>query len=196
MKNITNKIKKAGIGFGLLTLAYTPLMSREKPVSVRTIKVGVTYNIVQTNKLSKNCFGIESLVEKKLKRRLFAEWEMGMYADTRKNAKITYSKMQTNIGLKYKPIMKNGWAMGGKLALGVSSEFYKEKENIITLEKKSLNKLVGLDVEKVFKNGVGINFGISKDINKNVWRLGIKLIFNPERQRSYSNRKSFPWPDF
>jgi len=143
MKNITDNLKNAGIVFGLLMLTFAPLEGQkiEKSQNFKpwTVKVGVTYNIVQKDEISKNCLGIETLLEKKLKDKLFAEWEIGLYADTRTTNAFIYSKMQTNMGLEYKPIMKNGWAMGGKAAIGVSSEFYKEIEDIVPSKKISLN---------------------------------------------------------
>ncbi len=196
MKKRSKKWMFGAIGFGILALTCVPLKSQGfKPL---TVKAGVAYNIVQTDELSKNCLGIETLLEKKLKERLFAEWEIGLYADTRTTSALVYSKMQTNMGLEYKPIMKNGWAMGGKAAIGVSSEFYKEIEEITPSKRVSLNKLVGLDAEKVFKNGAGINFGVSREIDRNIWRVGVKAILKPEskKQHNYSNRKSFPWPVF
>lgn len=184
MKKRSKKWMFGAIGFGILALTCVPLKSQGfKPL---TVKAGVAYNIVQTDELSKNCLGIETLLEKKLKERLFAEWEIGLYADTRTTSALVYSKMQTNMGLEYKPIMKGGWAMGGKLALGVSSEFYRRVEGERPIERVYLNKLVGLDVEKIFKNGAGINVGVSKEIDRNIWRIGIKGILKPE-SRKYNN---------
>lgn len=197
MRNITNNIKKAGVGLGLLILSYIPLKSQD--FKSLTVKAGVTYNIVQIDGLHKNSLGIETLLEKKLKERLSTEFETGLYSDTRANTKFAYSKLQTNFGLKYKPIMKNGWTIGGKLALGVSSEFYKEIESTdIVPERIAFNKLIGLDVEKVFKNGRGINLGVSREIDRNIWRIGIKGILRTEskKQQNYSNKKSYPWPQF
>lgn len=213
MKNITDNLKNAVIVFGLLMLTFAPLegqmnefqyikkaernyFEKSRDFKPLTVKVGVTYNIVQIDEISKNCLGIETLLEKKLKDKLFAEWEIGLYAVKRTTSALIYSKMQTNIGLEYKPIMKNGWAMGGKVAIGVSSEFYKEIEAIVPSERISLNKLVGLDVEKVFRSGAGINLGVSREIDRNIWRIGIKGIFKLESRNynNYSNRNSFPWP--
>ena len=181
MISTINNIKTAGIGFGIFALSCVPLMSQEKPF---TVKVGVAYNIVQTDEISKNCLGIETVLEKKLKEKLFTEWEIGLY--TRNTNTSIYSRMQTNIGLEYKPIMKNGWAMGGKAAIGVSSEFHKGVEetlygfNITSSSKRiSLNKLVELNVEKVFKNGAGVNFGVSREIDRNIWKVGAKVILKP-----------------
>jgi len=197
MKNIPNNIKKAGVGLGILALSYIPLKAQEnKPL---TVKAGVTYSIVQINGLHKNSLGIEALLEKNLGKRLSTEFETGLYSDTRANTKLAYSKLQTNLGLKYKPIMKNGWTIGGKLALGVSSEFYKEIENTdVCTERIAFNKLIGLDVEKVFKNGRGINLGVSREIDRNIWKIGIKGILRTEskNQQNYSNKKSYPWPQF
>ena len=61
MKNITNNIKKALVGLGIFILPYIPLKSQE---SNTLVKAGITYNLVQTEEISKNCFGIESLAEK------------------------------------------------------------------------------------------------------------------------------------
>lgn len=210
MKNINDNLKNAVIVFGLLMLTFAPLEGQknefhhlkkakkncfEKSQNFKPFKVkaGVTYNIVQIDEISKNCLGIETLLEKELKGRLFAEWEIGLYADTRTTSELIYSKMQTNMGLEYKPIMKNGWAMGGKAAIGVSSEFYEDIEDILPSERISLNKLVGLDAEKVFRNGAGINLGVSKEIDRNIWRIGIKVILKPESRNynNYSNTKSF-----
>lgn len=220
MKNITDNLKNAVIVFGLLMLTFAPLEGQQKLKEQSeelwikkpkknyfeksqnfkpwTVKVGVTYNIVQIDEISKNCLGIETLLEKKLKDKLFAEWEIGLYADTRTTSAFIYSKMQTNMGLEYKPIMKNGWAMGGKVAIGVSSEFYKETEEIVPSKRVSLNKLVGLDAEKVFRNGAGINLGVSREIDRKIWRIGIKGILKPEskKRNNWSDRKSYPWPSF
>ncbi len=174
MKKRSKKWMFGTIGLGILALICAPLKSQD--FKSETVKAGITYNIVQIDGLSKNCLGIEALFEKKLKERLFTEWETGLYADSRRTSALIYSKMQTNMGLKYKPIMKNGWAMGGKAAIGASSEFYKEIEQLGHSSRASLNKLVGLDVEKIFKNGAGINFGVSREIDKNIWRVGIKGI--------------------
>jgi hypothetical protein len=191
MTSMNNSLKKAGISLGLLALTSASLSAQENPLIV---KVGAAYNIVQTDELSKNSLGIETLLEKKLRERLFAEWEIGLYADTRATSNLIYSKMQTNIGLEYKPVMKNGWAMGGKFAIGVSSEFYKEIEQITPSKRISLNKLVGLDAEKVFHSGLGVNLGVSREIDKNIWRIGAKVILKSEskKQHNYSNRKSYP----
>lgn len=190
MRNITNNIKKAGVGLGLLTLSYIPLKAQEnKPV----VKIGIAYNIVQTDEISKNCFGIEALLEKNLGKRLSTEFETGLYSDTRANTKFAYSRIQTNFGLKYKPIMKNGWTIGGKLALGVSSEFYKEIESTdIVPERIAFNKLVGLDFEKIFKSSSGVNIGFSKEIDRNIWKVTAKWVF----KQGSRNKKSFPWPEF
>ena len=187
MKNITDSIKKFGIGFGLFILPYIPLKSQE---SNTLVKAGITYNLVQTEEISKNCFGIESLAEKGLGERLSIEWETGLYSST--NSESKYSKLQTNLGLKYKPFLKEGWSIGSKLALGVSSEFYNKPECVDNFERVALNKLVGLDAEKIFKNGRGINLSVSREIDRNIWRVGAKVILKPESRK----RKSFPWPDF
>jgi len=195
-----NNIIKAGMGLGLLLLTSAPLEAQksksyylnkakndnycfQKNPSI--VKAGIAYNIVRTDEFSKNCLGIEVLLETKLKERLFTELEIGFYLDTCAISSL-YSKMQTNMGLEYKPIMKGGWAMGGKLALGVSSEFYRRVEGERPIERVYLNKLVGLDVEKIFKNGAGINVGVSKEIDRNIWRIGIKGILKPE-SRKYNN---------
>ncbi len=194
MKKRLRKLWMFGvIGLGILALTCIPLKSQDfKPERVK-VKAGVTYNIVQIDELSKNCLGIETLLEKKLKERLFAEWEIGLYADTRSTSALIYSKMQTNVGLEYKPIMKNSWAMGGKVAIGASSEFYKEIEQLNHSSRVSLNKLVGFDVEKMFKNGEGINFGISREVDRNIWRIGIKGVLKLQDKGS---NKHFPWPMF
>lgn len=187
-------IKKAISGLGIVALSYLPLNAQEpNPLA---IKAGIAYNIVNITRLSKNSLGIETLLEKGLKERLYGEWEIGMYADTRTTNKIVYSKMQTNVGLKYKPIVKNGWSAGGKLALGVSNEFYKNIEEAIPTQRVTLNKLVGLDIEKKFKNGRGVNLAVSKEIDRNIWRIGLRGILKPESisHRNYSNR--YPWPQF
>lgn len=188
-------VTKIGAGLGIFSLSYVPLISQEKPL---LIKVGPAYNIVQTDEFSKNSLGIETLLEKKFQEKLSGEWEIGLYADTRTTNSIIYSKMQTNIGLKYKPFVKDGWSLGGKLALGVSDEFYKEIYKAEPCQKTSLNKLVALDAEKMFKSGTGINIGVSREIDRNIWKVGARFVLKPEskKQHNYSNRKSYPWPSF
>lgn len=197
MCKMTNKNNAAKIaaGLGILALSYNPLMAQEKQLAV---KVGPAYTIVQRNGFSKNAFGVETLLEDKLKKRLSVEWEIGMYADTRTTNSAIYSKMQTNLGLKYKPFVKNGWSMGGKAALGVSGEFYKEVESAAPYEKVSLTKLIALDTEKVFESGAGINIGVSREIDRKIWKVGAKLILKPEskQKRRGPIRKHFPWPSF
>jgi len=171
MKDIKNNLKKIGIGTGIILSSYLPLKSQENPL---VVKAGLTYNIVQTKEMSKNCLGFETVLEKNLKERLSVEGEVGLYADTRTTSEIVYSRMQMNMGLKYKPFVKNGWSMGGKLALGVSNEIYKPIECSNPLKETFLNKLVGLDVEKKFKNGKGLNISLSREIDRNVWKIGLK----------------------
>lgn len=183
-----------GVGLGVFVLSCSPSMSQGNPL---TEKVGIAY-LVQNEDYSKNCFGIETLLENKFKERLSGEWEIGLYADTRTTNSSIYSKMQTNIGLKYKPFIKNGWSMGGKAALGASGEFYKEVESAAPYERVSLTKLVALDAEKVFESGSGVNISVSREIDRKIWRIGAKLILKPEskQKRSSPIRKHFPWPSF
>lgn len=183
MGNTIKNIKKAGIGLGILALSYFPAKSQNfKPL---VTKAGIACNIIQTDRLSKDCLGIEALLEEKLKKRLSAELETGFYTDTYTNTILPYSKMQANLGLKYKPIMKDGWAIGGKAAIGVSSEFYKEMEQLTPYESVFMNKLIGIDVEKIFNNKAGINFGVSREIDRNAWRFGVKIIFKPESKKQH-----------
>jgi hypothetical protein len=181
-----NAIGKIGAGLGILALYYNSLEAQNPNPLV--VKAGPAYNIVQKKIFSKKCFGVETLLEKKLGNKSFAEWELGMYWSTHPNNSIVYSKMQTNIGFEYKPFIKNGWAIGGKLALGVSSEFYKPIEWAVPTQEVSLNKLVGLDVEKN-----RLSLGISKEIDRNAWRMGIRLKLRPEKSYgNYPNRKYYP----
>jgi len=180
MKKLTNKIKKAGVGLGLFTLFFMPLKAQKNDIK---IKAGVTYTTAQIEEISEGCLGIETLAEKEITKRIFAELETGLYTN-----RGSYSKMQTNFGLKYKPITKNDWTMGIKTAIGVSNEVHTKTIQYSILETSeisSVNKIIGLDVEKTFKNEAGINFGISKNINKNVWRAGIKWIFKPYNKKYY-----------
>ena len=188
-------MKKIIAGLGLLALTSASLSAQENPL---VVKAGLAYNIVQTNELSKNCLGVETLLEKKLGEKIFAEWEIGLYADTRTTSEIVYSKMQTNMGFEYKPIIKNGWAMGGKLALGVSNEFYKQIQEAAPYKRTTLNKLIGLDIEKKFKGGNGINISVSKEIDNDIWRVGAKVILKSEdkRDENHSKKNHYPWPNF
>jgi len=192
MRYIPSIVKKIIAGLGLLALTSTSLSAQNNPLKV---KAGIAYNIVQTNEISKNCLGIETLLEKKVGNveRLSGEWEVGLYADTRTTSEQVYSKMQTNFGLKYKPIFNNGWSVGGKLALGVSSEFYKQIEGVEACNKVSLNKSFGADFEKEFKSGRGVNLFISKEIDRNIWKIGLKGILRWENKNSYG---PYPWPPF
>ena len=200
MGDITDNIKKIGAGLGIFTLPYAPLIAQESLPQEKqlAVKVGLAYSIVQRNEFSKNAFGIETLLEDKLKERLSAEWEIGMYSDTRTTNSAIYSKMQTNVGLKYKPFVKNGFSMGGKAALGLSGEFYKEVESAAPYEKVSLNKLIALDAEKVFESGAGFNLSLSREIDRKIWKITLKRILKPESkiQRRSPIRKHFPWPSF
>ena len=180
MKNLTTKTKKVGIGIGFLILLLVPLKAQER--TLRT-KVGVTYTTTQVKEVSEGCLGIETLVENGLTKRFFAELELGLYTNKR-----NYSKMQANLGFKYNPILKDNWSVGIKTAVGVSNEVY-EKTSPYEIKRvseiNSINRIIGLNIEKTFENKSGINFGISKDINKDIWRLGIKWIFKPDNIKPY-----------
>jgi hypothetical protein len=198
MGNVIKGIEKAGIGLGILGLSYGSLNAQEKETSPLIVKAGLAYNIVDINGLSKNTFGVETLFEKGINKKLYGEWEIGMYVDTRSTNSFIYSKMQTNLGLKYKPFIIDGWSAGGKLALGVSSEFYKYVESAHPNHRVALNKLVGLDVEKKFKNGRGVNASVSKEIDRNIWRVGLKttLKLEDKNYNNHSKRNHYPWPAF
>jgi len=180
MKNLTTNIKKVGIGLGLLTLLLMPLKAQKNDIKC---KAGVTYSTTQMQEISKGCLGIETLLEKDLTKRFFAEGEIGFYSDGG-----DYSKSQINLGLKYKLITKNDWTMGIKTAVGVSNENHTETipHEITEFSKiNSVNTIIALDAEYTFKNKSGINFGISKDINNDTWSLGIKRVFKPYNSRPH-----------
>lgn len=176
--NISGNIKKAIVGLGFFLLTSASLSAQENPLRIKT---GLAYNVVNTGDISKNCLGIESLAEKSLTEsgKLFLELELGFYADTRSNQDYIYSKLQTNLGLRYRPLINNGWSLGGKAALGLSSEFYKQIESADNYEKVHFNKIAGLDLQKTFKKDNGVSISVSRELDRNVWIFGAKYLLKP-----------------
>jgi len=195
MNHKSNLLKRIIAGLGLLALTSASLSAQDHfPKNPVRVKAGPVYTLVQTGEISKNCLGIESLVEKPLTEsgKLAGEFELGLYADTRTNQDYVYSKMQANAGLRYRPFIVNGWSLGGKAALGVSSEFYKKIESADNSEKVHLNKIAGLDLQKTFKNDNGVNISVSREVDRNVWVIGAKYLFKTPDRNNLAQR-AYPW---
>ena len=125
--------------------------------------------------------GLGLRLERNLTKRLSLEGGGDFYAAFIKN---NYSKIQINYGIKYKPLIRNGWNLGIKAALGASSEYYKPQDEISrqiieSRQVKSLNKIIEIQVEKEFRlfgKDRHVNLGISEEFGKNN-SLAFKLFF-------------------
>jgi hypothetical protein len=223
MKATVDNTKKVEMTLGLLVLAYFSLdgqqsgsyyLNKDKGYNYNnsctfkpferydriapTVKVGATYNNIHRDKFSDRGPGVEVLLEYEFKRKLFAELEVGMCSlnDYKaKNGALHYSAFQTNVGIGYRPVIRDGWALGGKLALGPSDEFFKERTGART-EKFYLNKLAELCVEKILYNGIGAGCSVSREFDRDMWRIAIRLIVKPETFKNRNNKHhNFPIKD-
>ena len=173
MKNLLVSLKYL-ILLEILSLSLSPAKAQDSELKMRA---GITYTSLETKDISKRSFmGIESLIEKEITDRISIEMEAGMYSALIKG---DYSRMQTNVGIKYKPVDWGNWNIGIKAAIGCSSEFYlPENGNLHDAlkksEKVSMSNPIELQIEKRFKNKRSINMGISREVDKKIWKVGIK----------------------
>jgi hypothetical protein len=182
MVHLSNTAKKVITTLGLIGLTSCSLNAQTTYVG----RSGIACNLVKVENFSDICPGVESSLEREMKNveRVSAEASFGFYADFPKSEyyyKNHYSKIQANLGLKYYPILKNGWHVGAKVALGISSEFYKTQDYLLKKENRSTASAT-LDIEKMFKKKNGVNLSVSRELDRNVWGISAKWVLRSKRQ--------------